>query len=110
MFIANNGRIPNGTGGSGPSFIGSAGDQGGITVNAASSISGGTDGGTATDQVAETDYVQREYGVDMYNAYANDKINITYTAGLDGTSIKAFKILMLVQLLGKYRNMMTQLA
>ena len=47
-LVANNGKIPNGTGGSGPSFIGSAGDQGGTaTVNSASSISGGTDGGTA---------------------------------------------------------------
>jgi hypothetical protein len=104
--IANSGRIPNGTGGSGPSFTGSAGDQGGTaTVNSSSSISGGTDGGTATAQVAETDYVQREYGVDMYNAYANDKINITYTAGLDGANIKAFKILLLRAAAREMQNM-----
>jgi hypothetical protein len=39
----NGGKLPNGTGGSGPSFTGSAGDQGGTaTVNSGSALSGGT--------------------------------------------------------------------
>jgi len=104
--IANSGKLPNGTGGSGPSFTGSSGDQGGTaTVNSGSSISGGTDGATATTQVAETDYIKRDYGVDLYNAYANDKIDITYTAGIDGANIKVFKILMLRAAAREMQNM-----
>tara|TARA_B100000287_G_scaffold15952_1_gene16123 strand:- start:19904 stop:21802 length:1899 start_codon:yes stop_codon:yes gene_type:complete len=39
----NGGKLPNGTGGSGPAFTGSAGDQGGTaTVNSGSSLSGGS--------------------------------------------------------------------
>ena len=98
--------IPNGTGGSGPSFIGSAGDQGGTaTVNSGSAISGGTDGATPMVQVAETDFLKRDYGVDLYNAYANDKVDITYTAGLDGANIKAFKILILRAAAREMQNM-----
>ena len=38
----NGGKLPDGTGGSGPSFTGSAGDQGGTaTVNSGSALSGG---------------------------------------------------------------------
>tara|TARA_B100000287_G_scaffold38116_2_gene34960 strand:- start:6668 stop:7657 length:990 start_codon:yes stop_codon:yes gene_type:complete len=104
--VANGGKIPNGTGGSGPSFTGSSGDQGGTaTVNSGSALSGGTDGATAVAQVAETDYIKRKYGVDLYNAYANDTINITYTAGLDGANIKAFKILILRAAAREMQNM-----
>tara|TARA_Y100000361_G_scaffold59002_1_gene51593 strand:- start:2383 stop:3372 length:990 start_codon:yes stop_codon:yes gene_type:complete len=104
--VANSGKLPNGTGGSGPSFIGSAGDQGGTaTVNSGSAISGGTDGATAMVQVAETDFLKRDYGVDLYNAYANDKVDITYTAGLDGANIKAFKILILRAAAREMQNM-----
>jgi len=52
-------------------------------------------GATTTAQVAERDYVTRDYGIDLFNAYANDRIAVSYTAGLDGANIKAFKILML---------------
>ena len=26
----------------------------------------------------------RDYGIDLFNAFANDRIEVTYTAGLDG--------------------------
>ena len=41
----------------------------------------------------------------MYNAYANDQIDITYTAGLDGANIKAFKILILRAAAREMQNM-----
>ena len=32
-------------------------------------------------------YIRRKHGIDIPRAYANDRINITYTAGIDGTNI-----------------------
>ena len=60
---------------------------------------------TATAQVAERDYVTRDYGIDLFNAFANDRIEVTYTAGLDGPNIKAFKILMLRAATREMQNM-----
>jgi len=62
-------------------------------------------GATATAQVAERDYITRDYGIDLFNAFANDRIAITYTAGLDGTNIKAFKLLMLRAATREMQNM-----
>lgn len=60
---------------------------------------------SAVAQTAEDEYIVRPYGVDLYNAWANDKIDITYTAGLDGPSIKVFKLLMLRAAAREMQNM-----
>lgn len=60
---------------------------------------------SAVAQTAEDEYIVRPYGVDLYNAWANDKIDITYTAGLDGASIKVFKLLMLRAAAREMQNM-----
>lgn len=70
-----------------------------VTVTAA------TETATPIVQVAERDYIKRDYGVDLFNAYANDRIDITYTAGLDGANIKSFKILILRAAAREMQNM-----
>jgi hypothetical protein len=50
---------------------------------------------TAYLQVAGRDYMIRPYGVDVYTAYANDKVIVVYTAGLVGGNIKMFKHMIL---------------
>lgn len=59
----------------------------------------------ANPQTAESDYIVREYGVDLKNAFANDKVDITYVAGLDGANIPAFKLLMLRAATREMQNM-----
>ena len=51
------------------------------------------------------DFVVRRYGVDLYRAYANDEITITYTAGLDGSAIKVFKLMILRAATREMQNM-----
>jgi len=58
-----------------------------------------------TVQVAERDYVMRDYGVDLFNAFANDRVMISYTAGLDGPNIKVFQLLMLRAATREIQNM-----
>jgi hypothetical protein len=66
--INNNGKLPNGTGGSGPSFTGSAGDQGGTaTVNSGSALSGGVSDTTqfvalSGSTLVSTDLILRNLG------------------------------------------------
>jgi len=52
-----------------------------------------------------TDFIVQKYGVDVYRTFANDTINITYTAGLDGTSIPYFKLLILRAASREMQNM-----
>lgn len=51
------------------------------------------------------DYTIRRYGVDIYRAYANDEVTVTYTAGLDGSAIKVFKIMILRAATREMQNM-----
>jgi hypothetical protein len=60
---------------------------------------------TATDQVAERDYITRDYGIELFNAFANDRVTVTYTAGLDGANIKVFKLLLLRAAAREMQNM-----
>jgi|SRR5210317_173702 len=60
---------------------------------------------TATDQVAERDYITRDYGIELFNAFANDRVTVTYTAGLDGSNIKVFKLLLLRAAAREMQNM-----
>lgn len=56
-------------------------------------------------QVEHRDYVVQRYGVDLYQALMNDKVEITYTAGIDGSNIKMFKLLILRAATREMQNM-----
>jgi len=53
----------------------------------------------------ERDYVARRYGVDLFRGWADDRVEITYNAGLDGTQIKVFKLLILRAATREMQNM-----
>ena len=55
--------------------------------------------------VENTDYVVRKYGLDIYRAFVNDKVTITYTAGVDGENIAIFKLLILRAATREMQNM-----
>lgn len=60
---------------------------------------------SAVALVAETDYIVRDFGLDLYDVFSNDRITVTYTAGLDGANIKVFKLLMLRAATREMQNM-----
>lgn len=60
---------------------------------------------TGTSQVEGRDFTIRRYGVDVYRAFANDEVTITYTAGLDGSAIKVFKLMILRAATREMQNM-----
>ena len=51
------------------------------------------------------DYVVRRYGIDVYFSLADDLVKVTYTAGVDGTQIPAFKLLILRAATREMQNM-----
>lgn len=53
----------------------------------------------------ETDYIPRKYGIDYYYGYSDDLITVTYTAGLDGTTIPALKLMILRAASREMQNM-----
>ena len=60
---------------------------------------------TQYTQVAGRDYIVRPYGIDLYTAFANDKVLVTYTAGLTGANIKMFKLMILRAASREVQNM-----
>lgn len=52
-----------------------------------------------------THYVVRKYGIDIYYGYADDLVEVTYEAGLDGASIPAIKLLILRAATREMQNM-----
>lgn len=60
---------------------------------------------SGTAQVEGRDFVVRRYGIDVYRAFANDEVTITYTAGLDGSAIKVFKLMILRAATREMQNM-----
>ena len=60
---------------------------------------------TSTLQTAGRDYVVRRYGIDLFRAYANDEVTVTYTAGLAGDAIKVFKLMILRAATREMQNM-----
>jgi hypothetical protein len=56
-------------------------------------------------QIAERDYIMRRYGVDVYKSYANDEVTIVYEAGLEGSAIKVFKLMILRAASREMQNM-----
>lgn len=61
--------------------------------------------GTVRTLVEEQDYVVRRYGIDYYYGMANDTVTVTYTAGLDGENIPAFKLMILRAATREMQNM-----
>ena len=60
---------------------------------------------TGTLQTEGLDYVVRRYGIDVYRAFANDEVTITYQAGLDGENIKVFQLMILRAAAREMQNM-----
>jgi hypothetical protein len=56
-------------------------------------------------QTPNTDYIVQRYGIDLFRAFANDKVTVTYTAGLEGDQIKIFKLLILRAAAREMQNM-----
>jgi len=62
-----------------------------------------TTGGTAV--ATGSDYVVRRYGIDLYRGFANDIVLIDYDAGLDGSEIAIFKLMILRAATREMQNM-----
>jgi hypothetical protein len=60
---------------------------------------------TEYTQVEGRDFIVRKYGIDLYTAFANDKVIVDYEAGLDGDSIKMFKLMILRAATREMQNM-----
>lgn len=60
-------------------------------------------GGTAT--ATGSDYVVRRWGIDLYRGFANDIVTVDYDAGLDGSEIPIFKLLILRAATREMQNM-----
>jgi len=61
--------------------------------------------GSPVVQVAERDYIVRRYGLELYRAFPNDIVTVEYDGGLDGSSIKAFKLMILRAATREMQNM-----
>lgn len=61
----------------------------------------------STPEVLEDgrDYVVRRYGIDVYRTFANDNIEVVYSAGLEGGQIKHFKLMILRAAAREMQNM-----
>lgn len=51
------------------------------------------------------DYIVRRFGIDFFRGYANDTVVVDYEAGLDGTEIGIFKLLILRAATREMQNM-----
>lgn len=60
---------------------------------------------TVTTLTEGVDYVVRRYGIDVFRGFANDIINVSYTAGLAGEGIKVFKLMILRAATREMQNM-----
>jgi hypothetical protein len=62
---------------------------------------------TSTERtlVPEQDYVVRGFGIDVFGAYADDTVTVTYEGGLDGANIPVFKLMILRAATREMQNM-----
>lgn len=72
---------------------------GGFVDNIAAFVSGGLANAFGYD------YTVRRYGIDVYRGFANDIFEISYDAGLDGSNIKVFKLMILRAATREMQNM-----
>lgn len=61
--------------------------------------------GASTTAEFGSDYIVRRFGIELYTGFPNDKVTITYTAGLEGDAIKIFKLLILRAATREIQNM-----
>jgi hypothetical protein len=59
----------------------------------------------ATNTFTGFDYTVRKFGIDFYLGFANDKITVTYTAGLTGGNTPMFKLMILRAAAREVQNM-----
>jgi hypothetical protein len=76
-----------------------------FTVGQATTPLGSVTDATGSATARGNDYVVRRYGVDVYRGFANDHVDIVYTAGLDGPMVPAFKLLILRAATREMQNM-----
>ena len=62
-------------------------------------------GASAETLTEHTNYVVRRYGIDVYGSSPNDKVTVTYTAGLVGSGIPMFKLMILRAAAREMQNM-----
>jgi hypothetical protein len=62
-------------------------------------------GGASAGLREGTDYVTQRYGIDLYRALSNDRVQISYTAGLNGQSLPVFRLLILRAATREMQNM-----
>jgi hypothetical protein len=62
-------------------------------------------GGSRTTLSEGTHYIVRKYGIDIYYGYADDLVEVTYDAGLDGPNIPVIKLLILRAATREMQNM-----
>ena len=66
----------------------------------------GASASATTDTLVEyTNYIVRRYGIDVYGSLPNDKVTVTYTAGLTGSGIPMFKLMILRAAAREMQNM-----
>jgi hypothetical protein len=70
------------------------------------SINTTTPGGTTRTLTEGTDFVVRKYGIEFYNGVGADvELDMVYKAGLDGTDIPYFKLVILRAAVREMQNM-----
>ena len=72
-------------------------------TNMPASIGAMTVGGTAL--ATGSDYIVRRFGIDLYRGFANDAVTIDYNAGINGSEIAIFKLLILRAAVREMQNM-----
>ena len=53
----------------------------------------------------DRDYVVRRYGMDLFRGWSDDLVEVTYNAGLNGSDIKMFKLMILRAATREMQNM-----
>ena len=71
----------------------------GFTSNISAFVSGGLANAFGYD------YTVRRYGIDVYRGFANDIFEVSYNAGLDGSNIPVFKLMILRAATREMQNM-----
>lgn len=61
--------------------------------------------GASVSATEGTEYVVQRYGIDLYRAMPNDRVTVTYTAGLDGEALPVFRLLILRAATREMQNM-----
>lgn len=74
-------------------------------VTAVSEVTAKTLNGQTRTLTPEDDYIVRRFGIDYFYALDGDTITVTYTAGLDGTAIPMFKLMILRAASREMQNM-----